>query len=206
MWIEERLRISGTTQRELGAAVGLTDVQINKIIKGNRRIQADEADKIRAFFANFAEYAPDRIENGDPPPANAKLVPVYDVAASAGDGAFNEYEAIAYSLAFPKAYIERHLRAASRDLAIISVKGFSMMPTLLHDDIVMIDRAKTNTDFDGLFVFRFGDALHIKRVTRAADPRHFVAVSDNRADYHPIEYAKGDVEVIGRVVWYGRKV
>lgn len=206
MWIRERLADTGTTQAELGAAIGLTGVQINKILQGTRGIKAAEADSIRRFFHAGNDNAPARVENGHPAPTNTKLVPVFDVAASAGPGSFNEYESIAYSLAFPRQYIERQLRASSKDLSIISVNGFSMMPTLLHDDIVMIDRSKTNTDYDGLFVFRFGDALHIKRVTRAPDPSRFIAVSDNRADYHPIEYAKGEVEVIGRVIWYGRKV
>lgn len=154
----------------------------------------------------LAGVAPARVENGDVSPPGARLVPVYDIAASAGPGAMVGYESIAYSIAFPPSYIEKLTKSSPRNLAIISVKGDSMVPTLMDDDVVMIDVSKRSVDFDGLFVFRFGEALHIKRVTRASKQGRILAISDNRALYDPIEYDIADVDVIGRVIWYGRKV
>lgn len=149
---------------------------------------------------------PQRVENGVMAPASTKLVPVYDVASSAGPGALVGYESIAYSMAFPHGYLQKLTRSNPRNLAIISVKGDSMVPTLMDDDVVMIDTTKTSVSFDGLFVFRFGDALHIKRVTRGNSRDTIIAISDNRTLYDPIEYRMNDVDVIGRVIWYGRKV
>lgn len=150
--------------------------------------------------------APVRVENGTLAPPSAQLVPVFDVAASAGHGAISDYESIAYSMAFPSGYLQKLTRTDPRNLAIISVKGDSMIPTLMDDDVVMVDTSKRSVDFDGLFVFRFGDALHIKRVTRGKRRDTFIAISDNRALYDPVEYQAGDVDVIGRVIWYGRRV
>lgn len=49
-WIRQQLDAKGVSQGELGAAIGLTSVQVNKILTGYRRLESTEADKIRKFF------------------------------------------------------------------------------------------------------------------------------------------------------------
>ena len=203
MLIRQELAAAGKTQADLASAIGLTSVQVNKMLTGKRQLKADEADRIRAFLGIPASV-PQRVEPGNS--AQGKLVPVFDVMASAGHGSQNSYETVIYSLAFPPAYLAKLTSSHPRNLAIISVKGDSMVPTLMDDDVVMIDMTKKSVDFDGLFVFRFGDALHVKRVTRSPRPGRIVAISDNRQHYDPIEYDAADIAVIGRVVWYGRRV
>lgn len=134
------------------------------------------------------------------------LVSVFDVAASAGDGSFVDYEPQVGALAFPADYL-RHLTSTPPSrLAIISVKGESMEPTLLDDDIVLMDGSKTSLAFDGLFVLQMDGALHVKRVARGSRPGAVMILSDNRAVYPPVERQIADVHVIGKVLWYGRKV
>jgi len=81
-----------------------------------------------------------------------------------------------------------------------------MAPTLKNDDIVMLDSSKTNLDFDGLFVLRYGDVLHVKRVGRSGRRGYIMVMSDNREEYPPVEYALEDVQAVGKVVWFGKKV
>lgn len=147
-----------------------------------------------------------RIDEHDEAPNDATLVPVYDVHASAGGGAVNHAESEVYSLAFPPAYLKKLTSSAPVNLAIISVKGESMEPTLLDDDIVLLDATKTNLSYDGLFVIRFDDALHVKRVGRSGKKGHITIISDNRNLYPPFEVAATEVEAVGKVLWYGRKV
>lgn len=158
-------------------------------------------------FGGEHEGAPKRVDNGDTPPADAALVSVHNVAASAGPGAIAlDDEGPAYQLAFPPDYLRKVAPSASpRDLAIIEVKGESMIPTLHDDDIVMLDRGKTSLDYDGLFVLRFGETLHVKRVTRSPKADHIKILSDNRDLYPPEEWHKAEVQVIGKVVWKGGK-
>lgn len=179
---------------------------------GSRGFRADTARQYASAFGVSADWLlyggekPDRVENGDAPPNGAALVPVYDVAASAGHGAMVDYEASAYGLAFPPDYLRRLTSSGPQNLSIISVKGESMEPTLLDDDIVLLDTSKTNLSFDGLFVLRFGDALHIKRIGRSAKRDHITIISDNRDLYPPIDAAVAEVQAVGKVLWYGRKV
>lgn len=133
------------------------------------------------------------------------LVPIYAVEASAGYGCVIEHEEVVDTLAFPPGYLRRLTQANPRNLAIIAVKGESMVPTLHDDDIVMIDTTKKDLSFDGLFVIRDdGAGLLVKRIGRASQRGYVMMIPDNKA-YPSVERKIQDVEVIGRVIWMGKK-
>lgn len=133
------------------------------------------------------------------------FVPVYDVAASAGHGVLVESEEVICNMAFDRRFLRRMTDARPNELAIIRVKGHSMEPTLLDDDHVLVDRTKRNLSYDGLFVIRFDDALHVKRIGRSATRGNVLVISDHSA-YRDLDMPKEDLDVIGRVLWVGRKV
>lgn len=134
------------------------------------------------------------------------LVAVYNVAASAGHGALAEDYSDTSRLAFPPGYLQRLTKTNPRNLAIISVKGDSMAPTLSDDDIVMLDLSKRDLSFDGLFVIRDdGDGLLVKRIGRASRRGFVMMIPDNSA-YPSVERPTMDIEVLGRVIWVGRRV
>lgn len=137
--------------------------------------------------------------------ATPALVPVYNVEASAGSGRIVDIEEHVANLAFSARYLAEMTSARGRDLAAIRVRGDSMEPTLLDDDMVLIDRTKTSLDYDGMFVLRFGEALHVKRVGRGRTRTTVQVISDNRI-YPPVEMDRAEIEVVGKVLWYGRKV
>lgn len=164
-------------------------------------------ERVTGIPMSVVDDLPTRVEAGEGSPDGAPLIPVYDVAASAGHGALVESEDLAaYSLAFPPNYLGKLTRSKPQNLAIISVKGESMLPTLHDDDIVMLDTSKKNLDFDGLFVLRFGDTLHVKRVTRSPNREKITIISDNRELYPAQEWPASEVEVVGKVIWKGGKV
>lgn len=135
------------------------------------------------------------------------LVPVYNVHASAGHGALVPEEYMISQISFPPGYLQKLTRADPRNLAIIGVKGDSMAPSLSDDDVVMLDMSKRDLSYDGLFVIRDnGDGLLVKRIGRAGRKGYIMVISDNSNLYPPIERAMLDVEVIGKVIWTGRKV
>ncbi len=139
-------------------------------------------------------------------PASSDLVPVYDIEVSAGNGIIPvDFEAQVDQLAFPPGYL-RHITSTSvQHLAIVTVKGDSMSPTLREGDVVMVDTTKRSLGYDGLFVLRMDDALHVKRVTRGNSKGMVRIMSDNRDSYPAIERELPDVDVVGKVLWYGRK-
>ncbi len=149
---------------------------------------------------------PSRVQVGEDSQGLGDLVPVYSVQASAGHGSDISEEYQEYTLAFPANYLQTLTTSNPKNLSIISVKGDSMEPTILDNDIVLLDRSKTDLNFDGLFVLRFGDALHIKRIGRASAKNYVTILSDNRELYPPIQSAITEIEAVGKVLWYGRKV
>jgi len=143
----------------------------------------------------------------NPEPFGSTLVPVYDVQASAGHGNLVDAEDHVSSLAFPADYLRKLTRANPKDLKIITVKGDSMLPTLNDDDVVMLDTSKKDLSYDGLFVLRDnGDGLLVKRIGRASKSGFVSLISDNRVLYPTVERAIEDIQVIGKVLWQGRKV
>lgn len=201
------LKRTGWSLAELSRKSGVSYDALNKV---KRRETASTSAENAAAVAQALGV--EWVDVGMPltPPDDedqpSDLVPVYDIQASAGHGAVADYEAIAYSLAFPPDYLRHITKSDPRNLQIISVKGDSMHPTLNDGDLVMLDRSKTSLNYDGLFVLRYGDALHVKRASRASSLGRVLIVSDNRSIYPPQEYAAEDVTVIGKVIWYGRKV
>lgn len=139
------------------------------------------------------------------PSEDEAFVPVYDVAASAGHGVLVESEEVICNMAFDRRFLRRMTDARPNELAIIRVKGHSMEPTLLDDDHVLVDRTKRNLSYDGLFVIRFDDALHVKRIGRSATRGNVLVISDHSA-YRDLDMPKENLDVIGRVLWVGRKV
>lgn len=133
-------------------------------------------------------------------------VPIYDVEVSAGPGVYApETEMIVGQLSFPPGYLARVTdNAPLHNLSIVTVKGESMSPTLRGGDVVMIDRTKTSLGYDGLFVLRFDDALHVKRIGRGPAKGKITVISDNPS-YPTLTRDLSDVQAIGKVLWYGRK-
>lgn len=138
--------------------------------------------------------------------ADDDLVAVYDVEVSAGNGAItSEPEWPVDHLSFPPGYLRHITSAPVRNLAIVTVRGDSMAPTLHDKDVVMIDTTKRSLGYDGLFVLRLDGALHVKRITRGSRPGLLKIMADNRESYPPYEWPMDQVEAVGKVLWYGRK-
>jgi phage repressor protein C with HTH and peptisase S24 domain/DNA-binding XRE family transcriptional regulator len=136
------------------------------------------------------------------------LLPVYDTAASAGPGKDIDREAVVHRIAFREEWIRTVTKASLDQLAVISVDGDSMEPTLRPGDTVLIDfRQNHPADKDGIYVIRTGNGLQVKRVqVELGRPPKIAVLSDNPV-YQPQRNLKpDDIHVVGRVIWLGRQV
>ena len=121
-----------------------------------------------------------------------------DVSASAGGGSDIEGEE-AQELEIPEQFVamlggERELRF----IEAINVSGDSMEPTFSYNDIVFINRAKTDLQRGGIFTIRTEAGLFIKRVQKRIDGKVDI-ISDNKV-YTTQTLDPREIEVIGRVV------
>ncbi len=130
-----------------------------------------------------------------------RAVPRLPLDASAGPGAVGSEEISFDSFRFSRRWL-REMGLEGADLSAIRVEGDSMEPVLRSGDEIFVDRNKRAGE--GIHVVRIGDALHVKQV-QASAPDRIKLVSANEA-YPPIELAREEVEIIGRVVWKGGRI
>lgn len=121
-----------------------------------------------------------------------------DINASAGGGADAGSEELE-ELEIPEQFVfmlggERELK----NIEAINVSGDSMEPTFSYNDIVFINRTKTDLNRGGIFTIRTEAGLFIKRIQKRIDGKVDV-ISDN-AVYSTQTLNPSELEVIGRVV------
>jgi len=111
------------------------------------------------------------------------------------------------TLVRPKDWVKNALGVSRKDLVLISVKGDSMQPTLSEGDLILVDTAVREFEDSAIYVLRKGDGLFVKRVHHKLDGT-IIVKSDNQ-HYEPETYGPESapaVQVVGRVVWVGRKL
>ncbi len=85
-----------------------------------------------------------------------------------------------------------------KNIEAIAVTGDSMEPTFSYNDIVFINRAKTDLQRGGVFTLRTEAGLFIKRVQKRVDGKIDI-ISDNDV-YLTQTLEPQEIDVIGRVV------
>ena len=121
-----------------------------------------------------------------------------NINASAGGGSDSECEELE-ELEIPEHFVfmlggEKELK----NIEAINVSGDSMEPTFSYNDIVFINRDRTDLQRGGVFTIRTEAGLFIKRVQKRIDGKIDI-ISDNSV-YSTQTLEPSEIEVIGRVV------
>lgn len=199
--IDER----GEDCASLSRLLGRNPAYIQQYLKRGSPRRLAERDRAR-----LARYfgVPEAWLGAEPPPAVPKpvlvTVPVLDTAASAGPGTIGEDRLSAAGLGFSEQWLRR-LRpgGGQAGLSVIAVRGDSMLPTLADGDEILVDRRDAGEALrDGIYVLRVDGVLLVKRLAR--EPGGLTVRSDN-PDAGPVDLS-GGVDVIGRVLWAGRRL
>lgn len=135
------------------------------------------------------------------------FIPLYDVALSAGHGAWADDIPPKSTLAFRRDWLEAFVTIDFNNLSVVMVKGDSMAGVLNDKDAILVDHSRTEAS-DGLYALRIGNEIFVKRVQRLP---HALLVTSENPQYKPFEVPlqNGDssdssVSIIGKVVWLGR--
>lgn len=110
-------------------------------------------------------------------------------------------------VAFSRDLIERELRAPAEFLFAMVAEGNSMEPDFKGGDQILVDTRRTSLSQPGAFCLWDGDGHVIKFVEKVpgTDPPKVRVVSANFL-YEPHERLMEEINVIGRVIWFGRRV
>jgi hypothetical protein len=200
--IEER----GEDYAGLSRLLGRNPAYVQQFIKRGSPRRLAEAD--RRILARYFDV--DEALLGAPeaaPGRGLRPVPRLDVDASAGAGAFDGDERGGGHIAFDPAWLRRVARGAPDQLSIIRVAGDSMAPTLADGDDILVDRGDAAARLrDGIYVLRIDDAVVVKRIALNPAARKVSIRSDNPAYPGWPDCDPGAVDIVGRVVWAGRRI
>ena len=90
-------------------------------------------------------------------------------------------------------------------MSLIKVSGDSMEPTLLPDDLVLVDHSRaTITLQGGIYAIAIGNAIMIKRI-QVLFPQNKLRILSDNPHYEPIEADPDQVKINGKVIWFGRE-
>ena len=133
------------------------------------------------------------------------MIPETDISYSLGGGMVVEDYAETRMVPFRSDWLSRLTRGGPADVFLTRGQGDSMMPTILDDDDVLVNRAdRAIRHQDRIWAVGYGDLGMIKRVRRLPSGM-FQLNSDNPA-VSPIEATEDELFIVGRVIWIGRRV
>ncbi len=203
----------GDSSVALSRLLGRNAAYVQQFVKRGVPRKLDEEDRrTLARYFGVAEAALGGPVEAVPPAARGRartgLVSIsqLSVGASAGPGALPDGERVEARFGFDAAWLRR-LTATPNLVSAIRVEGDSMMPTLSDGDDILVDRGDAADRLrDGIYVLRIDDALNVKRLAINPAGRTITIRSDNAAYPSWPDVPAARVDVIGRVIWVGRKV
>jgi len=177
----------------------------------------NEPSRMLSYGAMLIEDQPRAIPHGESESAEEQgttdwsefvQVPLYDVSASAGHGAFApSHENVDRYLAFRRDFIQGVLGLNSARLYCIKIRGVSMEPLLRNGHPALVDPDDNEVLSEGPHFLRMEGALLVKNLQRLPGARLRIwSENQTTSAYAPIELdwppREGvDLQVLGRLRW-----
>ena len=109
-----------------------------------------------------------------------------------------------FQLAFRNDWLEKH--GGVNQLMVIQVEGDSMMPELRENDVVLINKnTKAGSLGGGIYAIKWNDKILVKRLQVNPQTGSVLIKSDNPT-YETMETNLDDIEIVGKIIWYGREL
>ncbi len=191
----------GLSQQDLADKLNTTSVSIGRYEREDQRLTLPLLRRLaKVLDVSVAEITGETRAAGD-----HVAVPVFDLRAAAGAGAFANDAPVTQQLMFREPWLRR-IASDLKQLFVIEISGDSMWETLHDGDHVLIDRGQTNPRREGLYVIRIDDMLQVKRISMHPVSKLLTVKSDNPAYPTYDNITPEDIAIMGRVVWIGRSL
>jgi len=195
-WLAEALERTGKTQAGLARALGITPPQVNRTVKGTRRLTAAELPLAERYLG---ERAPDRVgafaDGATPSLSDFASVPLHDLRVALQPGQTLEDGIPLRYLLFDRHWLER-----------VGTDPSSLVAFEYGDEQMLVDRARTNPRQEGTYILRIDDVLLCRSVSTHPVKKTLTVRSDDPAQPVYDDVSPDDLDVVGRVVWIARTI
>jgi len=211
-----RMSELGLSQSELGRRVGVSQATIAKLAQGKSygsshlHAIARELHTTPGFLLGESSD-PSETASALPSPTaladqlDAVLLPEVEVSYSMGGGSVIEDWPVVRQVPFSRTWLRNLTSSPASELVVARGEGDSMIPTILDQDLVIIDLSqKTPRQNDRIWAMSYGGLGMIKRFRQLPDGTAQIN-SDNTA-VTPIHAVDGEVFIVGRVCGVIRKI
>lgn len=205
--IFERLTALGLKQRHLAQALDLEENKISKVRSGERQFKAAEVLKANAWLSQVenegsVQFSDHLFET----PVPNEYVPIEVLPTYAGAGGGGTGDGDPETALVPRALIVDVLRGRPNDFLLINIRGDSMEPDFRHGDQLLVDCRDKSPAQPGPFALWDGEwgEYVVKNVERSTDGE--VRIFSSNAKYSSAIVRSENTRIIGRPVWFGRRL
>ncbi|WP_197418039.1 MULTISPECIES: XRE family transcriptional regulator [unclassified Sphingomonas] len=188
-WLAEKSKVPGST--------------VNDVIKNGAIVKTDTL----LALADALDVDPGWLLTGRAPTDGAdgmNLVAIDEVDLAYGlGGTFADGPVTTERHYFQRSWLEGITRTPAAMLTFARGRGDSMQPTLNDGDMVLVDRSQRAVrEQDAIWALTVGDIAMIKRLRFRSET--VIILSDNDR-VPPDEAHVGEINIVGRVIFIGRK-
>lgn len=215
--VKERMQAAGMSQGELARRIGIKQPSVHALISGSNKRGTAHLHRIARELGTSPAYlageTDDPSEGALPSPTaesiadqlDAVLLPEVQVSFAMGGGSVIEDWPVVRHVPFSRAWLRGFTTSGPEHLAVARGEGDSMMPTILDQDLVILDLSqKTPRQQDRIWALSYGGLGMIKRL-RALPDGSYEIHSDNQS-VRPISAVDDELHVVGRVVAVVRRI
>lgn len=208
--LREMRRRRGLSMEALAQLAGTTASQINKLEKRQRRLtdewlvklsqalKCNPEDLIDGSPASRRRLAQETIEHAFLPECNLSVID--DDGPAKGMGHFLDYAV------FRADWLTAVSSNSFDKLTVYVVDDDSMEPTLRSGDHVLVESAANQMRGDGIYVIGMRAGLAIKRIVFSPEGDVVGVMSDNPLYPSHEAVRRSNINLIGRVIWVGRRL
>lgn len=208
--LQELIAARGESYSGLSLLLGRNSAYVHQFMtRGTPRKLSEDDCRILAGYFGVPEA---ELGGAEMPPTSQKApsrlaaVPILKLTAAAGSDKAPDPASSSASMSFDLAWLARLGVKADR-ISIVHVQGDSMAPTLCDGDEIMVNHDDGGGRLrDGIYAVRLDDVLMVKRVVPGPRRGQITVGSDNPAYPTWSGLDADSLTIIGRVVWYGRRL
>lgn len=198
---------SGLTPSEMARRAGMTPSTLTRPLNQpvKHRLSTPTLAKLRSTFADYPGWvtpAPDV----PPAPADIEYVRIDVLPTFAGMGGGGNGDGEVEKAMVPLYLVRDVLRGTASDFVMIRVRGDSMEPVFRQDDELLVDKRDRSPTQPGPFALwdaEWGEYV-VKNVERLPGGR--VRIFSSNPLYTPVEVHHEETTILGRPVWFGRRL